>query len=209
MPVAVQFVVTEHPRAVTTARREHYERIRLRLERISGHAVRTLSYPDVASLEGATAVVLSGSFAPWAVHDRAALTRLGEVVRTYTGPVLGICAGVQLLATFAGGSVGKAAATIESGFFPVEVVDDSDLLGGLGRDVTVYHHHSDEITSLPEDFRVLASTPWCRVEAIADRSRQWWGTQFHPEEFTTAHPDGEGVLRNFFRLADLPTPADG
>lgn len=199
--MTVRFVITEHPGALTKDRASHFDRIRRRLEHVASRAVESVSYPDVESLDGASAVVLSGSFAPWAAHDANALDRLGDVVRAFRGPLLGICAGVQLQARFAGGSVGPAAATIESGYFPVDVTDDSDLLRGLGPQTSVYHHHSDEITTLPDGFRVLASTPWCRVEAIADPERRWWGTQFHPEEFSSEYPDGERVLRNFFDLA--------
>ncbi len=199
--MSVRFVVTEHPGALTDERRRHYERIRQRLERIAGRPVRSIPYPDVEDLTGATAVVLSGSFAPWAVHERGALDRLGERVRAFRGPVLGICAGMQLQAVFAGGSIEAAAAPVEPGYFPVQVTDASDLLSGLAPQATVYHHHADEIRTLPDGFRVLASTSWCRVEAIADPSRCWWGTQFHPEEYSGDHPDGERVLENFFGLA--------
>jgi GMP synthase (glutamine-hydrolysing) len=57
------------------------------------------------------------------------------------------------------------------------------------------------ITQLPEGSRVLASSSSCDVEAIADPEHRWWGTQFHPEEFSADHPEGEHVLRNFFELA--------
>ncbi len=199
--MSVRFVITEHPGAITGERRRHYERIRGRLERIAGRPVRSVPYPEVENLTGAPAVVLSGSFAPWAVHEQGALDSLGEVVRAFRGPVLGICAGVQLQAVFAGGSIGPAAAPPASGYLPVQVTDASDLLSGLAPEASVYHHHSEEIRTLPDGFRVLASTPWCRVEAMADPSRGWWGTQFHPEEYSAEHPDGERVLKNFFGLA--------
>ena len=204
--VPVRFVITEHPGALTEERRRHYERIRRRLERIAGRAVQSVSYPELRSLAGAPAVVLSGSFAPWAVHDQDALGRLGEVVRAFRGPVFGICAGMQLQARFAGGTVARAAVVPATGFHLVDVRNGDDLFQGLPRAVSVYAHHTEEITVLPESFRVLASSRECAVEAIADSGRPWWGTQFHPEEFTRTHPAGELVLRNFFALAGL-TPA--
>jgi len=48
---------------------------------------------------------------------------------------------------------------------------------------------------------VLASSPACAVQAIADPERRWWGTQFHPEEFDGEHTAGERILRAFFELA--------
>ncbi len=160
----------------------------------------SVHYVDVRAFRGAGAVVLSGSFAPWAWHDPAALARLGQRIQQFEGPVLGICAGMQLQAMFAGGAVGTAKHKVE-GFGHVDILDGFDLLRGLPPRVTVYKHHSDEIVGRPEEFRVLASSTECAIEAIACPDRLWWGTQFHPEEFRSEHPAGERVLRNFFELA--------
>ena len=171
------------------------------LAQTAAAAVTSVAYLDVVDLGAADAVVLSGSFAPWAAHDPRALERLGEAVRAYAGPVLGICAGMQLQARFAGGAYGPAASVLETGFREVEVLDGSDLLREIPKVTRMYKHHSEEIVSLPDGFRVLARSDECAVEAIADPERRWWGTQFHPEEFSPAHPAGELVLRNFFELA--------
>ncbi len=168
-----------------------------RLERVAGEEVRVEHYRDDGRLEGV--VVLSGSLAPWAAHDRDELERLGERVGSATA-VLGICAGMQLLAEFGGGRV-EPSAEPERGFLPVDVHDDADLLSGVGARATVYQEHMDEIAELPERFRVLASSPACRVQALAVPERRWWGTQFHPERGGTRHPAGDRILRNFFTLA--------
>lgn len=165
----------------------------------------SVHYVDVRDLRDA-AVVLSGSFAPSARHEPAALARLGRCIQKFEGPVLGICAGIQLQAMFAGGAVGPAKHKVE-GFGSVEVLDGFDLLRGLPPRVTVYKHHSDEIVTLPPDFDVLARSAECAVEAIAARDRLWWGTQFHPEESDPRHPAGEVVLRNFFELAGVRSAA--
>jgi GMP synthase (glutamine-hydrolysing) len=199
----VLFVVTEHPSWLTAARIEGYERIRRRLERLAARPVESVHYGDVDTL-AADAVVLSGAKAPWAIQDREELARLGEAIRACDRPVLGICAGLQLLAMFEGGEVepmSTSGRVPERGYMPLEVVDDSDLLRGLGPVATVYQDHEDEITVLPREFRVLARTPGCEVQAIAAPQRRWWGTQFHPERSDAAHPDGDRVIGNFFALA--------
>jgi GMP synthase (glutamine-hydrolysing) len=203
MRESVMFVVTEHPSHLDETRRLHYEEVRARIEGLAGRPVRSLHYLEVEPL-GPAPVVLSGSGAPWKAHDPAELDRLGDAVRAADGPVLGICAGLQLLAGFAGGRVApmaEAGRPPERGYQPLEILDDSDLLAGLPVQATVYQDHLDEIVDLPKDFRVLARTPGCDAQAIAAPGRRWWGTQFHPETFDAAHPDGERVLRNFFELA--------
>jgi GMP synthase (glutamine-hydrolysing) len=128
------------------------------------------------------------------------LETLGEALRAAAGPVLGICAGMQLQAVFAGGAIAPSP-TPEHGYAPIEVDDRGGLLSGLPTRAVVFHDHDDEIVSLPDGFRVIASSTRCAIQAIADLERRWWGTQFHPEEWNTTHPDGEAVLRRFFELA--------
>jgi GMP synthase (glutamine-hydrolysing) len=200
--VTIELVLTERRSELTEARARNYERLRLRLGEAAGRPVAAGHYEDVDAgrLARASAVVLSGSSAPWSVHEPDELARLGEAVRSCSRPVLGICAGLQLQALFAGGSV-AAAAVPERGFLPVAVHDRSDLLRGLPDEIVVFHDHTDEVTAAPDGFRVLASSPACGVQAIADPERRWWGTQFHPEEFDAEHTAGERILRTFFELA--------
>jgi len=202
MEDAVALVVTEHSSFLDVRRKRRYEEIRASLEEIAGRPVRSIHYPDVDRL-GPGPVVLSGSGAPWAAHDPAELERLGDAVRAADVPVLGICAGLQLLAGFAGGSVEPMAVDgrpPERGYHPLDVLDDGDLLAGLPARATVFQDHTDEISELPADFRVLARTAGCEIQAIAAPERRWWGTQFHPERFDDEHPDGRRVIANFFKL---------
>ena len=197
----VDLVVTEHRPAVTRALERYYESIRERIEGLAGVPVRSRHYCDVDDF-AAAAVILSGSFAPWARHDAGALDRLGESVQRFGGAVLGICAGMQLQTMFAGGTIGPRARPAV-GFSPVEILDGANLLSGLGPAAVIYEHHSWDVVTLPEDFLVLARSEDCAVEAVRARDRPWWGTQFHPERFSIRHPDGARVLRNFFALAGI------
>ena len=202
--MSVHLVVTEHASRLDDERRLGYERVRARLAEVCGREIDIYHYCDARNLGGAEAIVLSGSSAPWAAHERKDIERLGDVVVRSGRPVLGICAGMQLLAMFAGGGVrpmSDRGGEAEHGYLPIEVIDDSDLLRSLPAHAAVFHDHRDEVTVVPEAFRVLARTSGCPVQAIADTARRWWGTQFHPERWDTNCPAGERVLRNFFELA--------
>ena len=115
--------------------------------------------------------------------------------------MLGICAGMQLLGRFAGGRI-EHAAEPEIGELEVDVVERDGLFRDVGERPRVWQYHSDELTRVPDGFRLLASTERCRVQAIASDERGWWGTQFHPESYRSANPDGARILRTFFELAD-------
>ena len=199
--MAVELILTERQSQLTEERARNYDRLRERLGAIGGEPVEAVHYEELepARLAGASAIVLSGATAPYDTHAPGALLLLGDRVVAARRPVLGICAGMQLQALFAGGRIGPGSP--EHGFGPIEVADRSDLLRGLPEEVVVWQEHTEEIAAVPDGFRVLASSERCAVQAIADPARRWWGTQFHPEEFTDEHPAGERVLRNFFTLA--------
>ena len=197
--MTVEIVFTERRSDLTEPRAGNFERLRECVAAASGAAVDVAHYEvvDAARLARASAIVLSGSTAAWSERDPAELARLGDAVRDAGRPVLGICAGMQLQALFAGGALAPAAKA-EHGFLPIAVRDPRDLLRHLPDEVVVFQDHTDEITLLPDGFRVLASSEDCRIQAIGDAKRRWWGTQFHPEESTTEHPAGRQVLETFF-----------
>jgi len=197
----VDFVITEHPPAMTRGLARDYEVIRRRIERIAGVPVRSRHYCEGGDFSAA-ALILSGSFAPWALHDPGALARLGESVERFDGAVLGICGGMQLQTIFGGGAIGPRERPA-IGYGRVEVLEGGDLLGGLGETAVAYEHHSCDVVTLPDDFEVLARSEDCAVEAVRSLQRRWWGTQFHPERFTARRPDGARVLRNFLGLAGI------
>ena len=197
---AIIQIDSEHPSEYGLPSRRWSARLKRRLEAASGRPVEVVPYLEVVDLSQAEAIVISGSAAPWAAHDPAALDRLGEVVRSSGRPVLGICAGMQLLGRFAGGRI-EHAADPEIGELEVEVVEPGGLFRDVGERPCVWHYHFDELTELPDGFRLLASTERCRVQAIAHEERGWWGTQFHPESYRSANPDGARILRTFFELA--------
>ncbi len=142
--------------------------------------------------EGIIGVILSGS--PLSVYDKDAfrvdITRLAAAY-----PLLGICYGAQLMAYTLGGNV-EPAPTREYGRACLAEVDSDDLLfKGIDAGAQVWMSHGDTITALPDDFKVLASTPEVRFAAFRSTTRSMWGVQFHPEVFHSTC--GMDLLRNF------------
>ena len=200
--VTVELVFTERLSDLDESRAQNFERLRERLAvAAGGQTVEVAHYEavDPQRLARASSIVLSGATTPWAFRDPAELDRLGEAVVAAGRPVLGICAGMQLQVRYSGGEH-RPSATPEHGFLPIQVHDSGDLMRGVPDEAVVFHDHDEEITTLPAGFGVLASSPACAIQAIADPGRRWWGTQFHPEEFRPEHPAGEQILRNFFAL---------
>src|SRR5262249_54072167 len=139
----VALVFTERRADLTASRAANFGRLKASLEEAGARV--TASWYEEGDLGDAGAVVLSGSSAPWSAHDPAQLARLGDAVAGR--PVLGVCAGMQLLARFAGGELG-AAATPERGLLPVDLLDRADLFRGLQERIVVFHDHTDEVKRL-------------------------------------------------------------
>ena len=164
-------------------------RLRRRLEAASGRPVEVVPYLEARDLSEAHAIVISGSAAPWAAHDPAALDRLGEVVVASGRPVLGICAGMQLLGRFAGGRI-EHAAEPEIGELPIDIVERDGLFRDVGERPTVFHYHFDELVDLPDGFRILASTDRCRLQAIASERARLVGDAVPPRVLPLGQPRG-------------------
>ena len=77
----------------------------------------------------------------------------------------------------------------------LDVTNGSQLFDGLGAQMDVWNSHGDEVTALPNGFRVAARTNGSPFAAVEDPQRRLYGLQFHPEVAHT--PRGREILQNF------------
>ena len=117
-------------------------------------------------------------------------------------PILGICYGMQTMASQLGGSVATSDVR-EFGYAQIKVESDSALLGDLkdsvGSDgeslLDVWMSHGDKVVTMPEGFVLLASTPACPIAGMVNESKKFYGIQFHPEVTHTLQ--GERLFQHF------------
>jgi GMP synthase (glutamine-hydrolysing) len=145
---------------------------------------------EVAQLKP-NGIILSGG--PASVYDKGA-PHLDPKIFSLGIPVLGICYGLMLMAHHLGGKV-VFTGRREYGAGMLRVTSDSQLFDGLGAQLDVWNSHGDEVTALPEGFRVVATTEGCDYAAVEDRQRKLYGLQFHPEVVHTSR--GKEILQNF------------
>jgi GMP synthase (glutamine-hydrolysing) len=141
-------------------------------------------------------VILSGG--PASVHDKDAPLAPPSIYEAGV-PVLGICYGEQAMAYQLGGKV-EGGHHREFGRAEVEIVEDTDLFGGVwlkGERYPVWMSHGDRVTKPPPGFRVVAKSANAPIAMIADEKRKFYATQFHLEVVHTPH--GQALLRNFVR----------
>ena len=142
-----------------------------------------------ASVRG---VILSGS--PFSVRDENAPTPDLSAIKGKL-PLLGVCYGAQFLASAFGGEV-QPAPSREYGRAMLTVGDADDaLMRGLPKTTQVWMSHGDTITSVPANYKIVASTEDVRVAAFHVEGEQTWGIQFHPEVYHST--DGTQLLKNF------------
>jgi GMP synthase (glutamine-hydrolysing) len=114
-------------------------------------------------------------------------------------PILGICLGLQVMAKAYGGAVRTGSA---GGYAAVEIeiLDEDDILKGLGPVTKVWASHADEVSKLPTDFVRLARSNICEIEAMKHKEKPLYGVQWHPEVSHTQR--GNDLLRNFFHVCE-------
>lgn len=165
-----------------------------RIRRLGVYAEILPSDTHPRKLRDVEGVVLSGG--PASVYDPD-VPPFHEEVLELGVPVLGICYGHQLMAHMLGGEV-RPGGTREYGMARLEVIEEDEVLKGLGLIETVWMSHGDQVVRPPEGFRVLARTPDCPIAAMGDPRRHLYGLQFHPE--VTHTPKGMEVLDNFLEV---------
>jgi GMP synthase (glutamine-hydrolysing) len=160
---------------------------------------------DLADAEvrdfGARGVILSGG--PESVTDAQPPSAPMSVFELGV-PVLGICYGMQTMASQLGGRVATGGHR-EFGYAQVISSAPCRLFDGL-RDHTdaqgrplfdVWMSHGDKVDVLPQGFIAVGHTANAPLAAMADETRRFYGVQFHPEVTHTLQ--GAQILERFVR----------
>ncbi len=145
------------------------------------------------------AIILSGG--PESVNGNLDF-RAPALVFELGVPVLGICYGMQTMAEQLGGKV-ESSDIREFGYAQIRARGHSDLLKDIQDEANAEGHgllnvwmsHGDRVESLPEGFKVIASTEHAPIAGIADEQRRFYGLQFHPE--VTHSTQGQAILKRF------------
>jgi len=99
-------------------------------------------------------------------------------------PVLAICFGHQLVAHILGGEVIRDEDRQEIGWFDVQQNESglqAPLFSGIPNEFRMFQYHYDRIARLPENAKVLATSPNCDVQALEYEGLPVQSVQFHPE----------------------------
>lgn len=128
--------------------------------------------------------------------------RAPQIVFELGVPVLGICYGMQTMASQLGGTVENALHR-EFGYAEVRAQGHSALLRDIQDRVNEQGHglldvwmsHGDKVTALPDGFKVIASNAATAIAGMADEARRFYALQFHPE--VTHSKQGKVIISRF------------
>ena len=115
-------------------------------------------------------------------------------------PILGICFGHQILSKLLGGKVKKSKHR-EFGLATINKVSNSILTKNFfnkNKTSDVWMSHADQVSKMPKNFKVIASTKNSKLTIIENIKDNFYGVQFHPE--VTHTNKGKILLRNFVFL---------
>ena len=145
-------------------------------------------------------IILSGG--PASVYEEGDSPSAPDMIFDLGIPLLGICYGMQTMASQLGGTV-VAARKREFGFAEIRARGHSGLLKNISDRTNADNHglldvwmsHGDKVTDLPKGFKVIASNESTPIAGMADEVRNFYGLQFHPEVTHTAQ--GSEILKRF------------
>ncbi len=112
-------------------------------------------------------------------------------------PILGICFGHQILSKLNGGRV-KQSKHREFGLANIHKKKNSPLIKNFFKTknfVKVWMSHADQVSKLPKNFSVVASSQNSKFAVVEDNSKKFFGVQFHPE--VTHTENGKKIFSNF------------
>ena len=180
---------------------ERFERLRQCIE-VNGAEVTSVDWNVLSrgifgSFDG---VVLSGS--PDMMSEertRAKFAGESKEILESKVPVLGVCFGHQMIARAFGAEVVKDRRHVLE-MVETKVLADDPLFEGLPKSMMLLESRHEVVKSLPEGFRLLATSATSEIASMKHEKRPIYGVQFHPERHTKENPEGNAVVGNFVRI---------
>ncbi|MDD1728963.1 MAG: hypothetical protein LUQ50_07820 [Methanospirillum sp.] len=151
----------------------------------SGHQAMILPLATTEVPVNLQGVILTGTAL---MDDHYLLHGIPEWLMKWTGPVLGICAGMQLIVIAGGGIVIPSE---KIGMTEIMVTSDEEIFSGKERFNAWELHQSGVMPT--ESMKILARSE-AGVQAVRCADRPWYGVLFHPEV------RNEWIIINFLEI---------
>ncbi|ABI71566.1 imidazole glycerol phosphate synthase subunit HisH [Shewanella frigidimarina] len=185
--------------------------VRFAFERLNANVIVSADFDVIRS---AARVVLPGVGTAGAAMDALKQKNLIELIKSLTQPVMGVCLGMQMLASLSNEHGGRSEQNITClGLVPTDIgdldskglplphmgwnqieVSDHPLFVGIENGSYVYFVHSYRA---PISEYTLASSTYGESFSAAIGKGNFFGVQFHPEKSAKV---GAKILQNFLQM---------
>ncbi len=148
----------------------------------------------IAALQPDRIVLSPGPFGP----EKAGVCNEAVLAFSRDVPVLGVCLGMQVIASVAGASVRPSGCPVHGKTSPVFHAGNG-IFAGLPSPFLAARYHSLHVVpeSVPEELEITARTADGVIMACRMKGARVDGVLFHPESFLTEH--GRLLFDNFLR----------
>ncbi len=153
----------------------------------------TVTVDELKDYQG---IILSGG--PSSVYSEKA-PKYNPEIFSLNIPILGICYGHQVMSVSLNGEVSEGK-TKEYGITKLMIKDHNSIFKGMDKEEIVWMSHGDMVSSLPDGFKIIAESSECKVSAIANEEKNYYGLQFHPE--VTHTENGLKIFDNFLNICN-------
>lgn len=152
-----------------------------------------ISIPEISALQAEAIVLSPGPETP----NEAGITL--SVIEAFHQriPILGVCLGYQAIGMYFGAKLVRSISPMHGKTSYIHH-QQKDLFTGLNNPMEVMRYHSLNISHIPEDLEILASTDLQEPMAIKHKLWPVYGVQFHPESIGTRQ--GLPLLSNWLHL---------
>jgi len=170
-----------------------------RILSVLGAETETLSIKDLPSgiFNWSGGIIISGSPVLLSETDTAPYIEKFLFVKNISVPVLGICFGHQIIGMLYGGKIQKDKECRRP--INIKLLAKDAIFEGLPENPVFGEDHTESI-SLPLNFEHIATSEFCKVEAIKHKEKPLYGVQFHPE---VSGENGKILLKNFLRICKV------
>ena len=162
--------------------------------------------PDLKSYDAM--IVMGGPMDTWQEEEYSWLKPEKESIYEFAciqkKPYLGLCLGAQLLGEVIGGEVKKMKIP-EIGALTIDISNHETIFKNMPNKIKVLQWHSYEVSNLPKEANLLASSNKCLVQAFSFNKA--FGLQFHVEQTENTVPKWSCVPE--YKLALEETLGDG
>lgn len=168
------------------------------LASLNDHEIKTMPWNaiDLMAIDQFDCVILTGTSLSGFFKQQKIHPAELKLIKESNKPILGICAGFQLIAEAYGATIINKKDKIR-GIKEIKIVQNDPIFYGLTK-IEAFQSHHRIVTAVSDPLLVLGNSP-DGIEVIRHRERMVYGFQFHPE-VAPNETSGRQLIENFLSI---------